>query len=890
MKKEVERISAFISVILLLAALPASASSVVLDEMESESYVFEYSSVNTEQTEVNNFFIRELAKINLTTLYNTRYTYHYTVNRKISEVDAHTLRVSAALESEKCSGNVLYKGFDISDILMPEVADFMLVVEDNGNYVRSREFKGVQLEDKHAFKVVFDFEVLDNTKNYTFRIDEVRFYSNPSDKENFFQRIRYIDNYHASIDAMKNILKRYDEVDFTPVKLPQTYFRIKELERLYTTIAQSEFMMDLQMDEQQLAALNMKLQEVRTKFFHHQSKFNKLLSTFEYLRLNSDMEILARNYVEEITQFNILSQDVTYSHRDYYYDLGKVHYTSAELYSFRQGISTILGKTKFCNDTDLVLQILKQEIYKAFLVKSEEFISREQYHLAKGVLTNAENFYLTTLGRVNELEFSILMSKANYGIYNSYLHLIDRAIDIGNYELAENYIQKAKEFQEENSTTIIANQFITRVSEDLIKLYISKGVSQNTTGEYEEARYCFEQATKVCQMLGKFNHDYIIKHGLIEARNGLYIQYIDKAKLNLEHGNDMEAKGFLKRAEDLASTYPSQVAVVTDFERIKSQLDYQVYLKNISEGKKFLADGNYNMAYFKLLDALVLEETSTFEIYEPLPDLFAKAAIPYLVDQCKLGEVKVLKNNIDEARYIYNECLDLQIAYGLEFEQNLQSGLFMLNNSIFTKQCEMTEDKFQEMLVQFNDAVECGDFILANGILDNTLELSNSNYYCEFDMTAVGDLQAQYRPAAQYQELAGEAQKALESNDHKRFSEIYKEMEQLSESYEVIRTRIEPLPLHYLFSIKKNLAFLESSLSDYQGKEEFETALRILQVMEAGDVPGKDAKTIQQKLAVKMAAADKVTAYNSDPRENVEKYTNGNSWYKHFKKAYMKSW
>ena len=66
-----------------------------------------------------------------------------------------------------------------------------------------------------------------------------------------------------------------------------------------------------------------------------------------------------------------------------------------------------------------------------------------------------------------------------------------------------------------NSSTIIANQFITRVSEDLIKLYISKGVSQNSTGEYEEARYCFEQATKVCQMLGKFNHDYIIKHGLI---------------------------------------------------------------------------------------------------------------------------------------------------------------------------------------------------------------------------------------------------------------------------------------------------------------------------------------------------------------------------------------
>jgi hypothetical protein len=157
-------------------------------------------------------------------------------------------------------------------------------------------------------------------------------------------------------------------------------------------------------------------------------------------------------------------------------------------------------------------------------------------------------------------------------------------------------------------------------------------------------------------------------------------------------------------------------------------------------------------------------------------------------------------------------------------------------------------------------------------------------------MSAISDLQSKYRPAAQYQELASDAQKALESNDHARFSEIYKRMEQLSQGYEVIRKRIEPLPLFYLFSIKKNLAYLESSLSDYRSQEEFETALRILQVMEAGDVPGKDAKGIQQKLAVKMAAADKATAYNSDPRENVNRYTNGNSWYKHFKKAYIKSW
>ena len=121
---------------------------------------------------------------------------------------------------------------------------------------------------------------------------------------------------------------------------------------------------------QSLQELNSNLKDVRIKIYNHKSKYNKLLSTLEFLRLNIDLKVLAKAYVDGITEFNILSQDVTYSHHDYYYNLSFVNYTSSDFYSFKTGLSAILAKTKFCNDTDLVLQILKLEIYKAFLDKS----------------------------------------------------------------------------------------------------------------------------------------------------------------------------------------------------------------------------------------------------------------------------------------------------------------------------------------------------------------------------------------------------------------------------------------------------------------------------------------------------------------------------------------
>ena len=47
---------------------------------------------------------------------------------------------------------------------------------------------------------------------------------------------------------------------------------------------------------------------------------------------------------------------------------------------------------------------------------------------------------------------------------------------------------------------------------------------------------------------------------------------------------------------------------------------------------------------------------------------------------------------------------------------------------------------------------------------------------------------------------------------------------------------------------------------------------------------------MQVGLAEQMAMYDKSINNDSDPKQNVEKYTEGHSWFKHFKKAYIKKW
>ncbi len=47
---------------------------------------------------------------------------------------------------------------------------------------------------------------------------------------------------------------------------------------------------------------------------------------------------------------------------------------------------------------------------------------------------------------------------------------------------------------------------------------------------------------------------------------------------------------------------------------------------------------------------------------------------------------------------------------------------------------------------------------------------------------------------------------------------------------------------------------------------------------------------MQVGLAEQMAVYDKSTNNTTDPKQNVEKYTEGHIWFKHFKKAYIEKW
>ena len=885
-----EYVSGSLTVLLLALVVSSFASDKVFENVENSTYTFHYNRDNPTKSNTNNFFIREMARHNLNSLNSTSFTYYYSVHQSIARTETNTFLVKTKVNGEKCTGDIYYRDFDISDILMPDHADLNISIYTGETFLENFYFKDVTQNKNKEFELDFVFEGNEIPDSYWVRVENVDFYSGDNNKDLFFNRIHVIDTYYAGIAVVERLT---DQIDAINVKdsysIPDSYIKLKETERVYDAIKSFNFPPELGLAANDKAGYYTKLNKLERKINKYKCNYNQLLASVDFIKIDSRFTEIAEKYVNLISRYFELSQVVTHWQSSIYYDLGLINYNNEMLESYFNGFKKIIDKTGACNDETQVLNILKEQIFQSYLKKATMFMNEEKFNLAIAVLRNAEGFYKLTNGNALPVEYNISNATANYGIYTSYIQVADRAIDVGNYELAENYINKAREFQKQHSETIITDKYLKNMTNNLIDLYVVKGNRLNESRDFLEAKHCFEQAQRLSASTSVFNKDYDIKHGLDKTINGLYNSYVEKARIYFDDGDFYNANEEIMKAQDLYNSNSSVIMPSVEVNNITKGVNQSFYSYLVMKGKINLDAGSYQLAYESLGNALKLK--SEFNLPEDtlLMSLFKKAAALVVIDKCEVAQNEIEQNNIVIAKAVYDECMTLQVECGLEKDADVQKSLWELNSSLFVRNCENKNKLFLSFIDKADMSVNSGDFIGAVNILDKSFNISDENPYCEFDIAMAEEHQSKYKPAARYQILAKEAQKALLSEDRESFLKIYEEMEQISAENEIVRTKIEPMPLFYLFSIKNNLALFEKSIEQYDNRAEFETAMKLLKTIEANHYSMRDTRTIQEHLAYKMAESDKDTGGVSNPKINVEKYTEGKPWYKFFKKAYIKN-
>ncbi len=89
---------------------------------------------------------------------------------------------------------------------------------------------------------------------------------------------------------------------------------------------------------------------------------------------------------------------------------------------------------------------------------------------------------------------------------------------------------------------------------------------------------------------------------------------------------------------------------------------------------------------------------------------------------------------------------------------------------------------------------------------------------------------------------------------------------------------------------QNNNNFMAWCVDYFIGENELSNSLKLIKTLKNRNYPIGYSRNIQEKLASKLAIADKKDNPESNPKGKVIGYVGSDKWFKDFKKAYLKNW
>lgn len=90
--------------------------------------------------------------------------------------------------------------------------------------------------------------------------------------------------------------------------------------------------------------------------------------------------------------------------------------------------------------------------------------------------------------------------------------------------------------------------------------------------------------------------------------------------------------------------------------------------------------------------------------------------------------------------------------------------------------------------------------------------------------------------------------------------------------------------------MKSNRFITEQALEYYIASDDPVEAMRYMILLHIQGIPEDRSSMYQEKLALSLAAKDKLAYKNADPQSILRRYTASNSWMGRFSEAYIQAW
>ncbi len=474
-------------------------------------YVFHYGKGET--PDMKNYFVRELSKINYLNPYLTSYSLGYELKINILETGENTLEIESILVPEKIYGEVAYRDFDLGTLLLPPMYAFTILIMADGKELHAWE--SGQLVTGKPVKSFWKLPAGTNPGQDNFDVNGMQFFYDENSAGLFSRRLDEIHEYLAYLELIGYSLTKVKAIDpELSGALFANHFAIYDLERFQTQLNSTAFNPEMGIPDHYdkefrsgSVELNSNLRRLRTILGITLGNTDLRINDNDYSAAVSKLIEIQIGYLEEMRK-------TTHFHEPVYLDFAELLKNQEDWNKLSDGVVEQFDKI----DSAILRYQLADHLWRKYAEKGDEFYAKEQYNESLLMLTSADVACRSNPQIDCGLQIFNKLSKARFGIYDSYLGIATAAMNVKNYDLARRYLSMAADYQKNNSTLIILPSAVNDLYEKLAWQYFDAGRSAVRAEKWDTAFKYLTASRDIYNQLGKDDFDESILKELSKIR------------------------------------------------------------------------------------------------------------------------------------------------------------------------------------------------------------------------------------------------------------------------------------------------------------------------------------------------------------------------------------
>jgi len=546
-------------ILLICTCLNTQAQVQILFQSDqTKSYLLSYTNSYEESQQVINEMIDAIAKFIPKPVNQTKITFNVEESIKITRSQT-VVSIYVTHQNIIMSGDVFYKGFNMTDVLVPSKYDFKATLSYK-NGTKIKDFVQQITNFTPPFnEVLLQCNDTALANNYDFEVTSVKFYYDYVVRNRFREKAALIDQYFSADFDLNDINKKLSEIDLKVFEeIEKSQSEMNKLKATEDNISNAAFWQALHIETYDPLKLNSKLFDVKKKHSEIQNQLNYTKSIIHELYYDKGVELYnnKKTYDAKTAFEKSLSYNPSYAPSQFY--LAQIAFETNKTEEAKLQLKKLFTLDNIDGNTQKAAFSLVSAIEWRDMNSAAGLLTDGKYTEALAAVDKAESFCKSIPSYSCNDTIELIRHDCHQGIYNSYVKSADNLFIVKKYKEAGNEVLKAILYQQKFPEYIPHNDDALALKQKIgIEEYyqsMTKGKEKMISKEYRAAFSEFDHASSL-EKDYPVKKDRLLPELLKKSKLEVLLLDVANAESDVKTNNLTNARNTLRQLIEEQKTY-----------------------------------------------------------------------------------------------------------------------------------------------------------------------------------------------------------------------------------------------------------------------------------------------------------------------------------------------